>query len=94
MSSDVGARTPRHRVQRGGPGPGPGIGLDRDPDRAATRNARILLVATIVVGQLWALTLVLDSWFRYDDGQMWLLVGFEALSFVVAVACAWVARQR
>jgi hypothetical protein len=81
-------------LRRGATGPGPGVGSDRDPDRAAIRNARIALVATVVVGQLWALTLVLDSWFRHKDGQMWLLVAFEALSFVVAFAVAYTGRNR
>jgi hypothetical protein len=84
----------RHVVRAGGTGPGPGVGTDRDADRAAIRNARIALVATVVVGQLWALTLVLDAWFRYSDGQMWLLVGFQALSFVVAIAFAYAGRRR
>ncbi len=74
------------------PGPGPGAGHDREPERAAILNARIALVATIVVGQLWALTLVLDTWFRHRDGEMWLLVGFEALSFVVALT-AWLSGR-
>lgn len=53
-------------------------------------NARIGIVATIVVGQLWALTIALNQWF--SGGQVWLLVGFEALSFAVALA-VWLAAS-
>ena len=84
----------RQHVHDGGPGPGPGTGIDREPERATILNARIALVALVVVGQLWALTLVLNSWFRYRDGQMWLLIGFEALSFAVALLFALTARRR
>lgn len=83
----------RRPLRPGDTGPGPGAGYDRSPERAAMLGARILLVATVVVGQLWALTLVLDTWFRRHDGQMWLLVGFEALSFVVASA-VWLSTRR
>lgn len=51
-------------------------------------NARIGVVATIVVGQLWALTIALDRWFSGE--AVWLLVGFEALSFAIALA-VWLA---
>jgi hypothetical protein len=82
------------RIRDGAPGPGPGTGVDREPERAAILNARIALVALVVVGQLWALTLVLNSWFRYRDGQMWLLVGFEALSFALALVFVLIGRRR
>lgn len=84
----------RHAIHQGASGPSPGAGAEREPERAAMRSARILLVAFLVAGQLWALTLVLDSWFRYRDGQMWLLIGFEALSFAVALAVVLYARRR
>lgn len=82
------------QVRAGAPGPGPGTGIDREPERATILNARIALVALVVLGQLWALTLVLNSWFRYRDGQMWLLIGFEALSLAVALLFALTARRR
>jgi hypothetical protein len=84
----------RHTVRPGASGPGPGAGLEREPERAAMRNARVLLVAVLVVAQLWALTLVLDSWFRHRDGEMWLLIGFEALLFGVALALWLFGRRR
>jgi hypothetical protein len=47
--------------------------------------ARIAIVATIVVGQLWALTVMLDSWQEGDDTQTWLLLAFQAVSFAFAL---------
>ncbi|HWT26149.1 MAG TPA: hypothetical protein VN213_21760, partial [Solirubrobacteraceae bacterium] len=76
-----GARDPRIRST----GPGPGAGTDQDPDRAAMLAARIAIVATIVAGQLWALTVMLDAWHEHDEAQTWLLLAFEALSFVLAL---------
>jgi hypothetical protein len=75
----------RVRVHPGAPGPGPGAGVDRDPERAAVVVARIALVATVVVGQLWALTVALDAYFEEDMRVVWWLVGFEVVSFLVAL---------
>lgn len=66
-------------------GPGPGAGTDQDPDRTSMLTARIALVATVVVGQLWALSVMLDAWHEGDGGQTWLLLAFEAVSFIVAL---------
>jgi hypothetical protein len=76
-----GTRDPRIRST----GPGPGAGTDQDPDRASMLAARIAIVATIVVGQLWALTVMLDGWHEGDDGQVWMLLGFQVVSFVFAL---------
>ena len=62
--------------------------LVTEPGRASVLNARIGIVATIVVGQLWALTVALNQWFSGDG--VWLLVGFQALSFAVALM-VWLA---
>lgn len=51
-------------------------------------NARIGVAATIVVGQLWALTVALNQWF--SGGTVWVLVGFEALSFAITLT-VWLA---
>jgi hypothetical protein len=75
------------------PGPGPGAGADREPDRAAMLNARMAIVATIVVGQLWALVVALNAWLEHRAGQVLLLLGFQLLSFAVAVA-VWLASPR
>ena len=39
-----------------------GAGVDRTPQRTALALARIALVATILVGQLWGLTVALDAY--------------------------------
>lgn len=81
-----GTRDPRQRVKIGAPGPGPGAGGDRDPDRAAIVITRIALVATVVVGQLWALTVALNAYFEEHMSIVWWLLGFEIVSFLVALA--------
>ena len=74
-------------------GPGPSAGADREPDRASMLNARIVIVATIVVGQLWGLMVALNAWLDHRTGQVWLLLGFQLLSLAVAVA-VWQAAPR
>lgn len=76
----------RRRVRA--PGPGPGGGLP--PQRAALIVARIVVVATIVVGQLWAITVMLNAYLEEDMRTVWWLLGFEALSFLLALA-TWLA---
>ena len=46
---------------------------------------RIVIVATIVLGQLWALTVALEASLLDEDGQAWLLAGFSIVSFVVTL---------
>jgi hypothetical protein len=84
-----GSRDPRVHAS----GPGPAAGVDREPDRAAMLNARIAIVATIVVGQLWGLMVALNAWLDHRTGQVWLLLGFQLLSLAVAVA-VWQAAPR
>jgi hypothetical protein len=81
-----GTRDPRVRST----GPGPGAGSDRQPERASMLHARIALVATIVVGQLWGLTVALNAWHERRTAQVWLLLAFQALSFALALA-VWLA---
>jgi hypothetical protein len=84
-----GARDPRITST----GPGPGAGTDQQPDRASMLIGRIALVATIVVGQLWGLTEVLNAWIEHRMDQVWLLLAFEAASVAVALAL-WLATSR
>jgi hypothetical protein len=84
-----GTRDPRVHAS----GPGPGAGADTEPERTSMLNARIAIVATIVVGQLWALMVALNAWLEHRDGQVLLLLGFQLLSFAVAVA-VWRAAPR
>jgi hypothetical protein len=73
--------------------------LDRAQDRYAERsaqvasNAAIVLVATIVVGQLWALTVALDAWLGGDEGIVRWILAFQVTSFAVSVA-VWTAATR
>jgi hypothetical protein len=84
-----GSRDPRVHA----PGPGLTAGADREPDRASILNARIAIVATIVVGQLWGLVVALNAWLDHRGGQVVLLLGFQLLSFAGAVA-VWLAGPR
>lgn len=47
---------------------------------------RIIIVLTIVLGQLWALTVALEAYLLGHTGQAWLLAGFSILSFAVVLA--------
>ncbi len=80
MSRSAGGR--RRRLEVRNTGPGPGAGLEPEPGRAPILNARIAIVATIVVGQLWALTVALNTWF--SGGGVGLLVVFQGVSFIAA----------
>jgi hypothetical protein len=82
-----GSRDPRIRSS------GPGPGGDHSPERAAMLAGRTAIAATILVGQLWALTVALNAWQEGRTGQAWLLLGFQALSFGLAVA-VWLATPR
>lgn len=91
----TGGRSPVARGRRiRSTGPGPGAGWDRSPWRAAMLNARIAIVATVVLGQLWGLTVALDAWLEGETGSVWWLLGFQALSFVVALGVSLTARRR
>lgn len=46
---------------------------------------RIVIVATIIVGQLFALTVALEASLLDHDWQAWLLAGFSLLSFAVVL---------
>ena len=78
----------------GRPAPGAG-GADRFSERTlqVPLSAAIAVVATIVVGQLWALTVALDAWLDGDQtAARWILV-FQAASFAVALL-VWRATPR
>jgi hypothetical protein len=51
-------------------------------------HARIAILATIVVGQLWALTVALNRYFEHESVA--LLLAFQAVSFGVALV-VWLA---
>jgi hypothetical protein len=77
------------RIRSSGPGPGSA----GNPEGAAMLAGRTAIVATIVIGQLWGLTVALNAWLEHDMRQVWLLFGFQVLSFALAVAI-WRAAPR
>lgn len=72
-----------------------GRGGDRFSERSlqVPYNAAIIIVATIVVGQLWALTVALDAWLGGDEVAARWIVLFQAASFTVALV-VWRATPR
>jgi hypothetical protein len=76
---------PRLRLSHGASGPGPGAGGDRNPERTAADVSRIVLIATVVIGQLWGLTVALNAYFEGATATVWWLVAFEGLSFLLAL---------
>ncbi|WP_371481377.1 DUF6755 family protein [Kitasatospora sp. NBC_00315] len=69
-------------------GPGPGAGADHEPERSAMLNARVAIAITVVIGQLWALTVATDAWMEGRTGTAWWATAFSAASFLV-VLLAW-----
>lgn len=51
----------------------------------AAEVARIVIVTTIVLGQLWAITVALEAYLLDEVAQAWWLAGFSVASFVVAL---------
>ena len=66
-------------------GPGPGAGTDQEPERSSKLSARLALALTVVIGQLWGLTIVVDEWMTGDTGTAWWGAGFLVLSFLVVL---------
>ncbi|MFD9034316.1 hypothetical protein ACFVZW_24710 [Streptomyces sp. NPDC059567] len=66
-------------------GPGPGAGTEQEPERSSKLSARLTLALTVVVGQLWGLTIVVDEWMAGDTGTAWWGAGFLVLSFLVVL---------
>ncbi|MFD9539797.1 hypothetical protein [Streptomyces sp. NPDC060022] len=66
-------------------GPGPGAGTDQEPERSSKLTARLVLAMTVVVGQLWGLTVLIDEWMEGNTGTAWWGAGFLGLSFLVVL---------
>jgi hypothetical protein len=47
--------------------------------------ARIIIVGTIVLGQLWALTVALEAHLLGEEGPPWWLAAFSLVSFAVVL---------
>jgi hypothetical protein len=87
------SRTPPPPLRLGASGPGPGAGADRDPERTSIVVTRIALVATIVVGQLWALAVALNAYFLEQMTTVRWLMAFQAISFLLSLAIWWMAPR-
>ncbi|MEU7035687.1 hypothetical protein ABZ958_18660 [Streptomyces sp. NPDC046237] len=66
-------------------GPGPGAGTEQEPERSSKLSARLALALTVLIGQLWGLTIVVDEWMAGDTGTAWWGAGFLVLSFLVVL---------
>ncbi|MER7462920.1 DUF6755 family protein [Streptomyces sp. NPDC097981] len=66
-------------------GPGPGAGTEQEPERSSKLGARLALALTVVVGQLWALTVTVNEWMQGDTGTAWWGAGFLIMSFLVVL---------
>ncbi|MFB7447298.1 hypothetical protein ACFTWS_22200 [Streptomyces sp. NPDC057027] len=66
-------------------GPGPGAGAEQEPERSSKLSARLALALTVVIGQLWGLTVVVDEWMSGNTGTAWWGAGFLVLSFLVVL---------
>jgi hypothetical protein len=66
--------------------PLPGAPAQETESGAATGLVtRIVIVATIVLGQLFALTVALEASLLDHDGQAWMLAVFSLVSFAVVI---------
>ncbi|GAA2793673.1 hypothetical protein GCM10010441_18650 [Kitasatospora paracochleata] len=74
-------------------GPGPGAGTDQQPERSAALSARVALAVTVVIGQLWALTVATDAWMKGSTDTAWWCTGFSVASFLVVVLAWRISRQ-
>ena len=67
---------------------------DTESGLATSMVTRIVIVATIVLGQLFALTVALEASLLDHDGQAWLLAGFSLVSFVITLFLTTVEAPR
>lgn len=63
---------------------------DSDKGLQTAITTRILIVGTIVLGQLWALTVGLEEYLSGHTDRVWWLAGFSILSFLLAAALVWI----
>lgn len=53
---------------------------------AAALNRRIVLVAGVVMAELWALTAALDAWAEGRSSVLGWILAFQAVSFLLALS--------
>lgn len=63
------------------------------PDVASSLNARVAIVAVIIVCQLWALTAALDAWLAGATGPVWWTLAFQGIAFLSSLLI-WLASPR
>lgn len=59
---------------------------DTDEGLRTQVATRILIALTIILGQLWALTVALEEYLLGHTDRAWWLAGFSILSFVLVLA--------
>ncbi|WP_370324217.1 hypothetical protein [Euzebya sp.] len=59
---------------------------DTDQGLRTQVTTRILIALTILLGQLWALTVALEEYLLGHTGRAWGLAGFSIVSFLVVLA--------
>jgi hypothetical protein len=70
-------------------GPGPGAGSEQEPERASKLSARLVLAFSVLAGQLWGLTVVVNAWMEGQVGTAWWGAAFLVLSFLVVLGLWW-----
>lgn len=69
------------------PKPLPSVPIVETEEGARTALiTRIIIVVTVVLGQLWALTVALEAYLSGHEAQAWWLAGFSLVSFAVVAA--------
>jgi hypothetical protein len=53
---------------------------------AAALNRRIVLVASVVVAELWALTAAIEAWAEGRTAVLVWILGFQLVSFLLALS--------
>ena len=69
------------------PRPLPGVPtVDTEEGARTALVTRIIIVVTVVLGQLWALTVALEAHLSGHRAQAWWLAGFSIVSFAIVAA--------
>lgn len=67
---------------------------DTDEGARAGLVTRIIIVGTVVLGQLWALTVALEAYLLGEAAQAWWLAGFSVVSFALVAVLVWLNPSR
>lgn len=71
------------------PPPLPDRPTEEDEGWGTAVVARIIIVLSVLLGQLWALTVALEEYLRGHTDPAWWLAGFSALSFALVALLVW-----